>query len=154
VRLLKKLGSDLPELLLDEHRIRRVVENVVAFALESVPTGGRIKVESRRAGDWVAVEIAHDGARTGGDLLEQLFVPFAAGVQAGAAIGLGVAQQIVREHGGEVRVRSEGEWSTVFSFTLPVQGNEDRRGGPDRRSMRGERRRRAGDGTGTEGDAV
>ena len=145
VRLLKKLAPDLPELLLDEQRIRRVVENVVAFALESVLAGGRIKVESRRAGDWVAVEIAHDGTRAGGDLLEQLFVPFAAGLHAGAAIGLGVAQQIVREHGGEVRVRSEGEWSTVFSFTLPLQGNEDRREGQDRRSMRGERRRRAGD---------
>ena len=150
VRLLKRLAADLPELLLDEHRIRRVLENVVAFALETVSTGGRIKVESRRAGDWVAVEVAHDGSRSGGDLLEQLFVPFAAGVHGGAAVGLGVAQQIVREHGGEVRVRSEGEWATVFSFTLPIHGNEDRRLGTDRRSVRGERRRRAGDAPGGE----
>lgn len=141
VRLLKKLASDLPELLLDETRIRRVVENVVAHALECVPVGGRIKVESRRAGEWVAVEIAHDGARSGGDLMEQLFVPFAAGPAGGAAVGLGVAQQIVREHGGEVRVRSEGEWSTVFSFTLPVRGNEDRRRRGERRGVRSERRR-------------
>ena len=151
VRLLKKLAGDLPELLLDEHRIKRVVENVVAHALECVPTGGRIKVESRRAGEWVAVEIAHDGSRTGGDLLEELFVPFSSGAPAGAAVGLGVAQQIVREHGGEVRVRSEGEWATVFSFTLPIRGNEDRRQSTDRRSVRGERRRR--DGGAGEGDA-
>jgi signal transduction histidine kinase len=154
VRLLKKLAPDLPELLLDEHRIRRVVENVLAFALEVVPTGGRIRVESRRAGEWVALELAHDGAHAGGELLEQLFVPFAAGVHGGAAVGLAVAQQIVREHGGEVRVRSESEWATVFSFTLPIQGNQERRQRTDRRSGRTERRRRGEDRAASEGDGV
>jgi signal transduction histidine kinase len=154
VRLLKKLAPDLPELLLDEHRIGRVVENVLAFALEVVPTGGRVRVESRRAGEWVTLELAHDGAHAGGELLEQLFVPFAAGAQGGAAVGLAVAQQIVREHGGEVRVRSESEWATVFSFTLPIQGNEERRGRMDRRSGRGERRRRGGESTTDEGGGV
>ncbi|MFN8587999.1 MAG: ATP-binding protein [Candidatus Eisenbacteria bacterium] len=150
VRLLKRLAPDLPPLLLDAPRIRRVVENVVAFALESVPLGGRIRVDSRRASDHVVVEIAHDGARHAGDLLEQLFVPFSAGsaTTPGAAVGLGVAQQIVREHGGEVRLRSDGEWSSVFAFTLPIAGNEDRRRNPDRRSVRGERRRRKGDDVG------
>lgn len=142
VRLLKKLAPDLPQLLLDAPRIQRVVENVVAFALESVPVGGRIRVETRRVNAFAMIEIAHDGARHGGDLLEHLFVPFAQGQPAGAAVGLGVAQQIVREHGGEVRVRSEGEWGTVFSFTLPIMENQDRRHASDRRGSRSDRRRR------------
>lgn len=143
VRLLKKLAPDLPQLLLDAPRIQRVVENVVAFALETVPVGGRIRVDTRRVNTFVMVEIAHDGVRQGGDLLEHLFVPFAQGQPTGAAVGLGVAQQIVREHGGEVRVRSEGEWGTVFSFTLPVMQNQDRRLASDRRGSGRDRRRRA-----------
>lgn len=146
VRLLKKLAPELPLLLLDSSRIQRVVENMIAFALECVPMGGRIQVESRRAGGSVLVEIAFDGQRRGGDLLEQLFVPFATGPATGAAVGLGMAQQIVREHGGEVRVRGETDWNTVFSFTLPVAGNEDRRGRRERRAIRGDRRRREGEG--------
>jgi signal transduction histidine kinase len=119
-----------------------------------VPVGGRIQVQSRRAGEHVAVEISHDGSRSAGELLEQLFVPFATGAQGGAAVGLGVAQQIVREHGGEIRVRGEGEWGTIFSFTLPIAGNEDRRQSGDRRAGRGERRRRGGEGGGAEGGVV
>lgn len=142
VRLIKKLAPDLPQLLLDAPRIQRVVENVVAFALESVSVGGRIRVETRRLNAFVMVEIGHDGARQGGDLLEHLFVPFAQGQPVGASVGLGVAQQIVREHGGEVRVRSEGEWGTLFSFTLPVMENQDRRLASDRRGSRLDRRRR------------
>jgi signal transduction histidine kinase len=144
VRLLKKLSPDLPQMLVDAPRIQRVVENIVAYALECVSMGGRIQVESRRADGFVLVEIAFDGQRQGGDLLEQLFVPFATSPAAGAAVGLGMAQQIVREHGGEVRVRGESDWSTIFSFTLPVAGNEDRRGSRERRAVRGDRRRREG----------
>ena len=76
-------------------------------------------------------------------------MPFATSPAGGAAVGLGMAQQIVREHGGEVRVRGESEWSTIFSFTLPVAGNEDRRRSRERRSVRGERRR--GDGSSGKG---
>lgn len=141
VRLVKKLAPDLPLLLLDAARIRRVVENVLGFALENVLVGGRVRVESRRAGGYAVVEVSHDGPRTAGDLLDHLFVPFASGA-AGAAVGLGVAQQIVREHGGEIRVRSEGEWSAIFSCTLPVRENEDRRHHSERRSGRNDRRRR------------
>jgi signal transduction histidine kinase len=141
VRLVKKLAPDLPALLLDRERIRRVVENMLESALEAVGVGGRIRVESRRLGAAVLLELAHDGPRAPGELLEQVFVPFASQRPGGPGVGLGVAQQIVREHGGEIRVRSDGEWGTVFSLSLPVRENRDRRnGGLDRRRARADRR--------------
>jgi nitrogen-specific signal transduction histidine kinase len=110
-------------------------------ALEAVSVGGRIRIESRRLGTSVLLELAHDGPRAPGELLEQVFVPFASQRPGGPAVGLGVAQQIVREHGGEIRVRSDGEWGTVFSLSLPVHENQDRRRAEaDRRRARGERR--------------
>ena len=38
-----------------------------------------------------------------------------------------------REHGGQIRVRSEGEWGAIFTVILPIRGREDRRSGGDRR---------------------
>lgn len=141
VRLVKKLAPDLPELLLDRERIQRVVANMLESALEAVGVGGRIRIESRRVGAVVLLELAHDGPRAPGELLEQVFVPFASQRPGGPGVGLGVAQQIVREHGGEIRVRSDGEWGTIFSLSLPVRENQDRRrSGADRRGIRGERR--------------
>jgi K+-sensing histidine kinase KdpD len=142
VRLVKKLAPDLPTLLLDAARIRRVIENIVAYALESLPVGGRLRVETRRAGAFVVIEVVHDRSRTDGDVLGQLFAPFGAGSASGAAVGLGVARQVVREHGGEIRVRTEDDWSNVFAVTLPVMENQDRRRRADRRTARGDRRRR------------
>lgn len=153
VRLVKTFAPDLPTLLLDGARIRRVVGNIVMAALEQLPMGGRVRIETRRAGAWLVFEVLHDRARADGDALEQLFAPFAASLgpaasgaaalpPSGAALGLGVAHQIVREHGGELRVRIEDEWSSAFVMTLPVMENQDRRKGPDRRGVRRDRRRR------------
>jgi signal transduction histidine kinase len=143
VRLLKKLMPDLPPLLLDGERIRRVIGNILDNALESVAPGGRVRIETRRAGGYVVVDVASDGQRRPGDLMEQLFVPFALSRQGGPGVGLAVAQQVLKQHGGELRVRSEGEWSTIFSFTLPVPENQDRRvQGHERRHSRGDRRER------------
>jgi nitrogen-specific signal transduction histidine kinase len=143
VRLLKKLAPDLPQLLLDVERVRLAVSNVLKQALEVVAMGGRIRVESRRVAGFAVVEIAHDGPREPGDLVEQLFVPFVGQMESGSAIGMAVAQQVIQAHGGEIRARRETEWTAVVSLTFPIQGNEDRRASStERRQSRPDRRRR------------
>lgn len=141
IRLLKKLATDLPGLLLDAQRIARVVQNIVEQAVDAAPLGGRIRIETRRVGAFVVLETAHDGRHDPGALMEELFAPFAPSRESGG-LGLGVARQIIREHGGEIRVRSDVEWSTVLTLTLPVLDNNDRRRpGGDRRLPRRDRRR-------------
>ena len=142
VRLLKKLAPDVPSLLLDAEKIRQVVRNMLEHALESVPQGGRVKVETRKSQGYVVVEIASDSPPLSGDMLEQLFVPFATSRKGGDPVGLALAQQVVQSHGGEIRVRAEGDWGVIFSFTLPVVDNADRRARQDRRGVRMDRRNR------------
>jgi nitrogen-specific signal transduction histidine kinase len=144
VRLLKKLSPDLPPLLLDAERLGRVIHNLLGHALERVNPGGRVRVESRRVQQFAVLEVAHDGPAHPGDLMSELFVPFVLGGTESADLGLAMARQVVWQHGGEVRVRSEGEWSAVFTLTLPVRGNEDRRRpSSDRRVTRRDRRARS-----------
>lgn len=147
VRLLKRLDPESPRLLLDAERIRQVFRNVIERAVDSVPVGGRVRVESRLVRDHVIAEIAYDGGRAPGDLLAELFVPFTPGA-ASTAPGLGVADQIIRRHGGEVRVRADGEWGATVLITLPVRGNEERRQtAEDRRITRNDRRQIAASGS-------
>jgi len=142
VRLLKRLAPDVPPLLLDGAKMRQVLQNVLSYALQSVPSGGRVRVETRQAPGAAQVEIAHDGPRTAGEVLDRLFVPFTTSRRSGAGIGLAMAYQIVREHGGEIRARSEGDWTSIVTIYLPVRENQDRRKKPDRRAGRSDRRRR------------
>ena len=142
VRVLRKFAADVPALLLDAEKIEQVVANMLDSALDNVPGNGRLRIESRRAQGYVVVEIAGEGPPLAGEMLEQLFVPFTAARNAGDSVGLALAQQVVQSHGGEIRVRSEGDWGVIFSFTLPVQENQDRRRANDRRGVRNDRRNR------------
>ncbi len=136
-RVLKRLAAGLPELLLDRDGIARVIQALLAYALDSIAVGGRVRVETRRLTQHVLVELGHDGVHEPGEVLEQLFQPFG-GPRGGT--GLSVARRIIEEHGGELRIRADGEWTTLVTFTLPIVGNQDRRRTPkDRRNARDRR---------------
>jgi signal transduction histidine kinase len=142
VRLLKRLSPEVPTLLLDNEKMRQVLVNVLSYALHSVPSGGRLRVETRAAQGAIQAEIAHDGPKVAGEVLDRLFVPFSTSRRYGAGVGLAMAYQIVREHGGEIRARSEGDWSSIVTIYLPTRENDDRRRRPDRRDVRADRRRK------------
>jgi signal transduction histidine kinase len=134
VRVLKKLDPALPPLLLDADKMKQVLLNLFQNGIESLFDGGRFRVETGCLETQVVVEVATDGDPIPGDMIERLFVPFATSKRQGSGLGLAVALKLVREHGGQIRVRSEGEWGAIFSVVLPIPGNEDRRrAGADRR---------------------
>ena len=141
-KILKRLSLDLPKLLLDSDKMKQVLINILQNALKYLPVGGKIKVETKKAGDFVHVVIGNEGERIPGELMDRLFVPFFTSGKDGTGLGLAVAYQIVKEHGGEIRVKSDDEWSTVFCVCLPVSTNQDRRRSQrDRRARMADRRK-------------
>ena len=139
VEILESYESRIPGMLLDADRVKQVVLNILKNAAASTREGQRIRVRTRASEGWAQVEIANNGERLTGDILEQLFVPFATGRNQGSGLGLAVADQIVKEHGGEIRVRSDEEWSVVFTVSFPIRQNQDKRRNPERRRGRDRR---------------
>lgn len=136
-------ADHLPDLVLDETRIKHMLVNILRNALERTRDGDTIRLETLREGDRLLLEIAHTGDSLPGDILESLFVPFSTDRPAGAGLGLAVANQAVKEHGGEISVRAEGEWGSVYTISLPIQANRERRSPMPRRSGRDRRKGRA-----------
>jgi signal transduction histidine kinase len=128
VELLRDFAAALPTLLLDADQIKQVLLNLVQNGLESLAGGGRLRLSTRHLDSHVAVEVATDGAPIPDAMLDQLFVPFATSKRGGSGLGLAIARQIVREHGGQIRARSESEWGAIFTVILPVRHHQDRRG--------------------------
>src|SRR5207237_586890 len=59
IRLVKKLATDVPVLLVDATRVRDALGALLHNAVEAVPLGGRIRVETRQVASHVVIEIAH-----------------------------------------------------------------------------------------------
>ncbi len=111
----------------DEQRVRQVMLNMIDNAIKYTNTG-RIDVSVEQDGDQIEFAVRDTGKGLAPAEINKLFTKFTRVGGAskyhteGSGLGLYVAQQIVREHHGEVAVRSEGEGKgSIFSMTLPVQ---------------------------------
>lgn len=112
----------------DAARLVQLLDKVVQNACDHAPVGGRVFVRAgaREGIAWVRVE--NDGDPIVGDA-ELLFQPFASfrptPVRRGDNLGLGlyVARQIARAHGGDIRVTEPRECSgAAFELSIPMAG--------------------------------
>jgi signal transduction histidine kinase len=77
-----------------------------------------------KAGQYVMIAVTDDGEGMPPEVLERVFEPFFTTKPVGQGTGLGlyVSYEIVRAHGGEIRVESAPGSGTTFAFTLPISG--------------------------------
>jgi two-component system nitrogen regulation sensor histidine kinase GlnL len=127
VKLVRDYDPSLPDVLGDADRLAQSLWNLVRNALES--GAGHVWLRSRAEhhvliGDQphrlaVRVEIADDGRGVPDALAERIFLPLVSGRAEGTGLGLPLAQQVAREHGGSLSYRSR-PGHTVFSLLIPV----------------------------------
>lgn len=138
IRLMKRLSTDIPRLLLDAEKVKIAVRKVLGTAAaRSVPEGW-LRVETALQDGDVVLQVTWEEKASPGDGCDDMFVPF--GPLDRGGMGLIVASQIIREHGGGVRVQRFESGSSALILDFPVQSNQDRRHKTSRR--RGFDRRR------------
>jgi signal transduction histidine kinase len=137
-------AEPMPDLLLDTERVRLALVNILRSVLAAAHRNDALRIETLVQGDRVLLEVAGSGERARGESIDRLFAPFGGATGGNPGLGLAVAQQIVDEHGWEISVRAEGEWGVIFTVSIPLQENRDRRNRRDRRAGRDRRRGEAG----------
>lgn len=126
VRIDTLIETPLPPVLADKEALKMAIKNLLVNA---VKYGNRhpvrVSAKSRRAGAAfdVLITVEDQGPGIPSDELPQIFEPFFRGRVArgleieGSGIGLSIVQQVVRLHGGRIRV-SSGERGTKFTLQL------------------------------------
>lgn len=109
----------------DADRLRdQVFGNLLSNALKFTPEGGMVRVRARGHGDRLVVEVSDSGPGIPSDLLPHVFDKyFQIGEQArskGAGLGLTIAHDVVRAHGGTITVESVEGTGTTFRISLPT----------------------------------
>jgi two-component system, sporulation sensor kinase E len=111
--------EDLPGALIDRNQIRQAFFNIIRNAIQAMPSGGILKVALSSDDHSVAVSFTDTGHGIDPDDLGNIFEPYYTTKPEGSGLGLMVVQRIVRDHGGEIEVRSVPRSGTTFTIFLP-----------------------------------
>lgn len=119
--------DDLPLVWADALLVENAVYNILDNACDAMPGSGHLAVRTMlipgqtAAPPQALIEIADSGTGMPEEFIQdELFAPFVTTKQRGLGLGLYTCQQVVRMHGGNIRVYSELGRGTVFSLYLPV----------------------------------
>ena len=134
VRLHNDLSAALPAVRASADQIKQVILNLLLNAGDAMPEGGgNIYVSTHASSeaspelllsDAVNIQIRDTGKGIADEHVPHIFEPFFSTKQEGKGTGLGlwVSFNIVRSHGGNIRVRSRPGRGTTFTITLPIKG--------------------------------
>jgi signal transduction histidine kinase len=116
------LGADIEsdcadlEIAGDEHYVALILQNLLENARKYNRPRGRIRISCREAGEWAILTIGNTGRSIPGPAREHIFERFHRGGVGenikGHGLGLNLARELARLHGGDLRlVRSEEDWT-------------------------------------------
>ncbi len=122
VELIRLLDRNIPKLTIDPAQITQVLVNLVVNAIQAMPEGGSLKVETRGKNNSVLLIVEDTGQGMSELTLKQIFLPFFTTKEVGQGTGLGLAvvHGIVTSHGGSIKIKSKPGKGSRFEIKLPV----------------------------------
>jgi two-component system nitrogen regulation sensor histidine kinase NtrY len=114
---------NLPEILLDQEQIKRLLLNLVDNALASIQGFGKItiSVKGEAAGEWVELVVADTGGGIPDKDKGRVFEPYFSTKRGGTGLGLAIVHSIVSDHEGFIRVEDNLPQGTRFIIELPLR---------------------------------
>jgi signal transduction histidine kinase len=121
-----QLPPKYPVLLGDRDKLMIVMHNLLGNALKYTPTGGSITLAVRTTASQLIVDISDTGMGISPEDQQKLFTKFYRAKNAqsskvvGTGLGLALAREVARLHGGDVTLQSELDKGSTFTLTLPL----------------------------------
>lgn len=131
VQIDEEMEDKLPELVIDQERIKQVLINIVNNAIKFSPDGTVIIIRAKKEEENVLFEVQDFGRGIPGDKQKKIFETFYQvdysmdRTFGGAGLGLAISRGIVLAHGGSIWVESKLGKGSTFGFTLPVKSVKD-----------------------------
>lgn len=126
IRLVFDVAPKLPVIQGDRDKVSLALHNLVGNALKYTPTGGEVRVKAEEASGVFTVSVSDNGIGIKENEHELIFEKFYRAKDqrlnsiVGSGLGLALARQVVRMHGGDITVQSQLNKGSTFTLSLPL----------------------------------
>ena len=121
IKVVTDLADYLPKLRVDENLIKQVLLNIVKNAMSAMEEkGGILSVRTRNRGDNVVIMIEDNGCGMDENTVGKIFEPYFTTKETGSGLGLTMVFKVMKEHGGDIHVKSVVKKGTTFTLILPI----------------------------------
>ena len=128
IRFIETYHPQLPKIQVDKTQMHQVFLNLFLNAIQAMPNGGELKIEASPIlstsvegfkQNFIKVVISDTGRGIPPHIVQKIFDPFFTTKSKGIGLGLSITYQIIKKHGGTVKVESQWEKGTSFIINLP-----------------------------------
>jgi PAS domain S-box-containing protein len=128
IRFTETYHPQLPKIKVDKTQMHQVFLNLFLNAIQAMPQGGELKIEATPMGssaleghkqNFIKVVISDTGRGIPPQIVHRIFDPFFTTKPKGIGLGLSITYQIIKKHGGTIKVESQWEKGTSFVINLP-----------------------------------
>ncbi len=126
IRIVRKYGPNISRIPVIVDQIKQVVLNLLSNSAEAMgKSGGAIEISTRRDDEKFYLIISDSGEGIDPGMLDLIFQPFFTTKSGGKGTGLGLSlsREIVKRHGGVIRVSNNRQGGAVFIVELPIRGD-------------------------------
>ena len=120
--------SPIPPVMGCANRLEQVVINLATNARDAMPDGGRLRIKTGCVEECgkkhVCASFEDTGCGIHPDIVDRIFEPFftTKDIDRGTGLGLSITYGIIKDHKGDIRVKSKVGNGTTFSVTIPSCG--------------------------------
>ena len=125
VEIVLDLDPEVKEVSLIKEDFTRVIINLCNNAFDAMRTvttlhAASLSVRTKKQGDTITIEVADNGPGIPDDIKDKILQPFFTTKKGteGTGLGLSITHDIVKAHGGEIKVESEIGKGTTFTILL------------------------------------
>ncbi|WP_042224816.1 hybrid sensor histidine kinase/response regulator [Oceanobacillus manasiensis] len=125
VRIKNNISRDARIVIADENRLIQILINLLHNSIKYTEKG-TITISAEYLENKAVISVSDTGIGMRKDRIHSIFQPYEQGVEdnidvrGGVGLGLTITNQLVKLHGGEMKVLSEVHKGSVFSFSLPL----------------------------------
>ncbi len=119
VEVAASVDSAIAPFYFDPHQFKQALLNLLVNAIEATKDGDSVKIKAFLMGQNVVVSVSDTGEGMTEEVVANIFKPFFTTKTRGTGLGLACVERIVKDHHGEITVKSTVGKGTEFTITLP-----------------------------------